>query len=64
MTQRIGDLVIIEPEDDRECELCGKEAETRPYGPNGERVCFECGQKNPEAIQRGIRKLLRVPPVQ
>ena len=35
--------VVIEPEPDMVCELCSKVAETRPYGPGGKRVCFECG---------------------
>ncbi len=25
-----------------DCEYCQKNAETRPYGRNGERICFEC----------------------
>ena len=24
------------------CEMCGKIDECRPYGPNGEQICFEC----------------------
>jgi hypothetical protein len=28
------------------CELCGKVEELRPYGPNGESVCFACGMKD------------------
>jgi hypothetical protein len=28
------------------CQLCGKKAELRPYGPNREWVCFECGMKD------------------
>ena len=42
----------ISAEDDRRCELCGKVAECRPYGPHGEQVCFECGMKNEEAAKR------------
>ena len=30
------------------CELCGKFDELRPYGPNGESVCFDCGMKDEE----------------
>jgi len=26
----------------RKCDLCGKMAELRPYGPKGEDVCFSC----------------------
>ena len=46
MTRRVGRIVIIEAEPDMECEQCGKIAETRPYGPDGIRICYECGQKN------------------
>lgn len=29
------------------CEICRKgNEELRPYGPNGERVCFGCGMKD------------------
>lgn len=45
---------FIAPEPPKACELCGKVAETRPYGPKGERVCFECGMKDKAACQRGI----------
>lgn len=51
-------LGVIEKEDPTKCELCGKTAETRPYGPNGERVCFECGMKDEEAAKRGFRRLV------
>lgn len=43
---------FIAPEPDRRCELCGKTAETRPYGPGGCRICFECGQKDREGTER------------
>lgn len=46
--------IAVEPE--QECELCRKVAETRPYGPNGERVCFECGMKDEAAAVRQMRK--------
>ena len=34
------------------CEMCGKVNELRPYGPRGERVCFDCGMKDEEAMKR------------
>ena len=40
------------------CELCGKVAELRPYGPNGEDVCFPCGMKDEEAAKRAMNKLV------
>jgi formylmethanofuran dehydrogenase subunit E len=64
MTRRIGNVVIIEKEEDRRCELCGEIAETRPYGPKGERVCFDCAKKDPAAMERGARKMFGDPPIQ
>lgn len=46
---------IIEPEKPQQCDLCGKIAELRPYGPNGECVCFGCGMKDEEAARRQFR---------
>lgn len=40
------------------CQLCGKPAELRPYGPNGESVCFDCGMKDEDAAKRQFAKLL------
>lgn len=35
------------------CELCGAaDKELRPYGPNGERICFECGMRDEEMTGR------------
>lgn len=42
MTRKLGPVVIIEAEDPQTCSRCGKEKETRPAGPKGERLCFEC----------------------
>lgn len=47
-------FIAVEP--DSKCELCGKVAELRPYGPKGERVCFDCGMKDEEAAKRQLRK--------
>ena len=41
-------VVVIEQEAEAKCEQCGTVAELRPYGPNRERICFACGQKNPD----------------
>lgn len=37
---------LIAPELDQMCELCGSIDECRPYGPNGEQICFDCGMKD------------------
>lgn len=44
-----GRHFIIE-EAKKVCELCDKIAELRPYGPNRENVCFDCGMKDPEMV--------------
>lgn len=46
MTFRIGNAVIIHRENPQQCDLCGVIAELRPYGPNGECICWECGLKD------------------
>jgi hypothetical protein len=58
MSRRIGGVVIIEPEPDGICELCHQVAETRPYGPNGERICYECGMKNREITEKQMGIIL------
>lgn len=57
MTRRIGPVVIIEEEPEEPCELCGKMDELRPAGPNKERVCFDCAQKDPAAMKRYQQRL-------
>lgn len=49
---------FIAPEKDQMCELCGKIAECRPYGPNDEQICFECGIKDFETTKRKMHKYL------
>lgn len=43
---------VIMPEPDQICELCGAVDECRPYGPNNEQICFDCGMKDEETTQR------------
>lgn len=51
-------VVTIEPEPESKCELCGKITELRPYGPSGEKICFECGMKNPEVTARRFAQVV------
>ena len=51
-------IIVIEPHPDRICELCGKKDELRPYGPNGENICFECGMKNREMTEKRMNQYL------
>lgn len=58
MSKRIGNTAIIEGEPDGKCELCGKTAELRPYGPRGERICYECGMKDEATTERQLNRVL------
>ena len=57
MTKRIGNIVVIEVTPSAKCDFCGKMEELRPYGPQGENVCFTCGQKDPVALKRAMNKM-------
>lgn len=61
--ERKGPHIVMDRRDphafDGKCELCGAEEELRPYGPKGEKVCFKCGMKNPEAAARQFKKHMR-----
>lgn len=43
------------------CEMCGAVEETRPYGPDGEQVCFACGMKDEKAMERQFLMRLQAP---
>lgn len=51
MTLKLPGVVLIEPEDDETCEDCGNVDETRPYGPGGKRVCFDCMMKDEDGAK-------------
>lgn len=58
-SEAVGNLLVEAIDNDRviqaqppgRCELCGAVDETRPYGPNGEEICFACGEKDPETTK-------------
>lgn len=58
MTRRVNETLFIEAERKQTCELCGAEDETRPYGPKGEQVCFECAMKDEPAAKRAFLQRL------
>lgn len=58
MSRRIGDAVVIEPTPPARCELCRKVAELRPYGPNGESICFDCGMRDAAGTKARMDKML------
>lgn len=51
-------IPVIAAEDDDICQLCGKVAECRPYGPKGERICYECGMKDKATTDKMMGKVL------
>jgi hypothetical protein len=48
----------IAPEADGKCQICGIKGELRPYGPNKEEICFDCGMKDPEGTKRRMTAYL------
>lgn len=40
------------------CEMCGAIEECRPYGPNGEQICFECGMKDEETTKKKMSEYI------
>lgn len=48
--------VVVKIETPGKCDLCGEEEELRPYGPNGENVCFKCGMKDIPAAEKALKK--------
>lgn len=51
--------VLSIPDDcNGKCELCGKTADVRPYGPGGKFVCFPCGMKDEDEAKRQFYKLM------
>ncbi len=58
MSKRIGNVAVICPEPDGKCELCGKVDELRPYGPKGERICYDCAMKDEPTTERQMKRVL------
>lgn len=58
MSRRIGNLAIGCVEPPLICFECGKVAETRPYGPNGEEICVQCAEKDP--FETTVQMLVRL----
>ena len=58
MTHRAGNVVTIENTRPAPCDCCGRRLELRPYGPNGESLCFDCGMLDESAAKRQFDRLL------
>lgn len=52
MSERVGDIALSYQEKPQQCDFCDEIAELRPYGPNGETICYPCGMKDPETTKR------------
>lgn len=61
MTRKIGNNLIIEPTDPAKCEFCEKVEELRPYGPEGESICFDCAMKDEQTTLRKFYELMEGP---
>jgi hypothetical protein len=48
-------VFVVEPEPPAACALCGAIEELRPYGPNGESICFDCGMANRETTDAAFQ---------
>lgn len=49
-------IIIEEPP--QVCELCNVIEECRPYGPNGEQICFDCAMKDRETTEKRMAQYL------
>ena len=52
---------VIWQQEDQQCDLCGEIRELRPYGPDGETICFPCATSTPErkaAAERAMEEYL------
>ncbi len=58
MSERIGNVIILREEKPQQCDFCGKIAELRPYGPNEECICYECGMLDPVTTDKMMNKVL------
>lgn len=50
---------VFQPREHEKCEVCGKIAELRPYGKNGEWICYPCGMQDEQTTNERLEKNLR-----
>jgi hypothetical protein len=58
MSHRHGDVFVAQDMGPAICELCGRVGELRPYGPNGEQICHDCGMKDPATTFRKMTEAI------
>ena len=60
--ERVGNAIIADRRDPRafdgKCHMCGNADELRPYGPNHENICFDCGMKDEETTKKQFIAML------
>lgn len=49
-------FIAVEPP--QTCQHCGKETKCRPYGANGEQICWDCAQLDPATTERQMYRYL------
>lgn len=63
MSKRIGNVIIIEPEEPQQCDDCGKIDELRPYGKGGKCICHSCAMKDEEGTEKRVAHILFGEPI-
>lgn len=58
MSERICNVFVIEEERPQQCDYCGEIRELRPYGPNGECICFDCAMQDEETTREAFARRL------
>lgn len=58
MSKKLGKKFIISEQKPQECEYCGKIAELRPYGENGDNICFKCAMEDEKETEKQFGKIL------
>jgi hypothetical protein len=65
IAERQGNNIILDRRDphafDGTCAFCATYAELRPFGPNNENICFDCGMKDEPTAARKFREFLDNP---
>lgn len=60
--EKHGKTIIMDRRDphafDGVCAMCGKFEELRPYGPNNESICWDCGMKDQATTARKYKEML------
>jgi len=51
-------LLLLNQKNHKQCDLCGELAELRPYGKNGECICYKCGMKDEKTTEKMMGKIL------